>query len=82
MREKQMNLRINNVPLAASVDGHQLMTDNHSGVADLLFFQINPGSINDANADAIAAARVRLTLDQLKQLNADIVNAIEKYEHK
>lgn len=80
MKEQKVNLRINNVPVAASVDGHQLSVENRTGVADLLFFQVNPGSIDGANAEAIATGRVRLSVTQLKGLRDAIDDAIAKYE--
>lgn len=76
-----MNLRINNIPLASSVDGHQLSVENRTGIADLLFFQVNPGSAEGNNMDAIAAGRVRLSVAQLKGLRDAIDDAVAKYEN-
>lgn len=78
MDKTLLDLTVNNVPLAASVDGHQLSFDSQNKVADLLFFQINPNSFKDGHADGIAAGRVRLTIEQLQKLGEDILDAVKK----
>ena len=83
MSSKQIELRLNNLPLASFVDGHQLSVNRETGELDVVFFQINPleapekGILNGA-----ATAHVRLSLAQAKKLIEDMTKNINDFENK
>ena len=80
MPNKQLNLKINNLPIAAAVDGHQISINDNTGDADLIFFQINPMGSSSETMDGVATAHLRLSLNQIEHLMKDLADGIKKFE--
>jgi len=79
--QANLNLQIS-IP-AIATDGNALSVNNETGETSLVFFQIAPNP--DPKPEQVqgnAVANVRLTFQQLKQLNEAISKAVKNYEAK
>jgi len=79
-------VKIVNTAPAYVADGHGLGINPENGSANLIFIQINPSqdpnAANLPEAEGSMVASVRMTLDQLKALNADITKQVASYKPK
>lgn len=65
--------------VAPLVDGHQILINDDGTEADILFFQIMPGTAKDGEISGIPVAHLRLSM---AQLDAFIQNATKaKNDH-
>lgn len=73
---------VSSIP-AISSDGHGIGINPESGIVNLLFIQMSPNqNPEQKELEATVVSNVRMNLEQLKQLNQALTQAIEDYESK
>ncbi|MBQ3348587.1 hypothetical protein IJG90_03675 [Candidatus Saccharibacteria bacterium] len=77
---KPIKLLIENLPVAASADGHQISINQNTGEADLIFFQISPNEPRDGEINGVAVSHLRLSNNQITRLLEDITRGLDNYK--
>ena len=81
MNPQNKPVKISGNPPAISADGHGIGINPDNGAANLLFIQIIPSQDKDPKElEGNVVASIRLTLEQLEQLNNDISKNIKTYK--
>lgn len=79
-QNKRINLNITSPALAS--DGYNLVINDNTGEATLMFFQVLPRPNENDDLTANTVASVRMNKEQLKELSGLLAQSVKAYEDK